>query len=142
MTVRVHVDSTEAMKQLKAMSNDVKDKAQVVSLMQAGLVVERAAKIKLSENGRHDEGTPTPSAPGSPPSTITGTLKASVKTFEPTQRGFGKYAILIGPTAEYGRIQELGGGNLPARPYMQPSMDESARDVRNVYINALRRYTS
>lgn len=140
MTVRIHVDSADTMRKLKALTSDIKDKAQVVSLMQAGMVVERAAKIKLSQNGRHPEGTPTPSAPGSPPSIISGTLRASVKTFTPTSKGFGKYSVLIGPTVEYGRIQELGGGNLPARPYMQPSMEESANDVRNVYINALRKY--
>lgn len=142
MTVSVKVDSASTLRALKQLTDDVRDKGQQVALTQAGLVVERAAKVKLSENGRHPEGTPTPSAPGSPPSIISGTLRASVKTFKPVKRGFGQYSILVGPTVVYGRIQELGGDNLPPRPYMRPAADLSERDVRNVYINALRKYTS
>ncbi len=144
MTVSVKVDSAKTLRALNDLSDDIKDKGQVIALKQAGLVVERAAKIKLSENGRHEEGTPTPSAPGSPPSIISGTLRASVKTMEPVKRGFGQYSILVGPTVVYGRVQELGGGrnNLPARPYMKPAADMSEKEIRAVYINVLRRYTS
>jgi hypothetical protein len=43
------------------------DRVSAVALRRAGFVVERAIKEKLSEQGRHRPGTPTPSSPGEPP---------------------------------------------------------------------------
>lgn len=140
MTIKVHADIDGTLAALRKLGDRVVDEAQKTALMQSAAVIERSAKEQLTKSGRHAPGTPTPSAPGSPPAIITGTLRASVKTFEPKRSGFGNYSIMIGPTAVYGRIQELGGGALPARPYMQPAMNDSAKDVRSVYIDALRRY--
>ena len=142
MTLAIHVDSKATLDALKRMSNDVQDRASQVALMRAGLVLERAAKLKLTENGRHERGTPTPSAPGTPPAAITSTLKASVYVTHPLRVGMGDYMVMVGPTVIYGRVQELGGGpnNLPARPYMQPAAAENADKIREAYIDALRRY--
>lgn len=78
----------------------------------------------------HRPGTPTPSAPGEPPSKVTGVLRDSVDIEGPHRLGFGHYLAEIGPTAPYGRIQELGGvtgrghaTTLPARPFVAPSYD-------------------
>ena len=142
MSVQISLDSRQVLEALKDLEIDVVDRATQVGIMQAGLALERAAKLKLTESGRHQAGTPTPSAPGSPPAIVTGTLRASVKTFQPERHGFGDYSVRVGPTVIYGRIQELGGGptNLPKRPYMEPAARESLDVIREAYINALRRY--
>jgi hypothetical protein len=76
----------------------------------AAMMVEREIKsVQLTRWGRHSKGTPTHSEPGTPPAQITGTLRASVVTEGPHQKGFGKYEAQVGPTAVYARIQELGG---------------------------------
>lgn len=121
------MDARAAMRSLGAKAAKV-DAATALALKRAGLVVERATKEKLSEQGRHRPGTPTPSPPGSPPSIITGALRASVRTEEPKRLGFGKYELMVGPTMVYARVQELGGGprNLPARPYLRPAYEGSS----------------
>lgn len=106
-----------------------------LAVKQAGLALERNAKITLTQSGRHRPGTPTPSQPGSPPAIITGSLRASVKTGSPTKIGFGTYMVQVGPTMVYGRVQELGGGpnNLPARPYMAPALNNSKDEIYAIY---------
>jgi len=106
-----------------------------LAVKQAGLALERNAKIMLTQSGRHKPGTPTPSMPGSPPAIITGALRASVKTSSPTKVGFGTYMVQVGPTMVYGRVQELGGGpnNLPARPYMAPALSNSKDEIYAIY---------
>jgi phage gpG-like protein len=117
------------------------EKAAEVGSRQAGLVMERAIKEKLSENSRHPKGTPTPSAPGSPPSIVTGALRASVRATKPESKGFAAYEVLIGPTLVYARVQELGGGksNLPARPYVQPAFDANIQKAYAAYTEAFRK---
>jgi phage gpG-like protein len=107
----------------------------------AALVIERAIKQKLSEQGRHPRGTPTPSAPGQPPAIITGALRASVRADKPKALGFGRYEVLVGPTLVYARVQELGGGksNLPARPYVRPAFESAVDSAYKAYTEAFRR---
>lgn len=140
MAIKVNADTSRTTAALKKLGSRLADEAQKTALTQSALVVERAAKLQLTKSGRHAPGTPTPSAPGSPPAIITGTLRASVRAFPPDRDGFGNYRAMIGPTVVYGRIQELGGGNLPARPYMQPAMRESVDEVRSTYVEVLGRY--
>lgn len=110
------------------------------AIRQAGLVLERATKETLSQNGRHRPGTPTPSVAPNPPSIITGALRASVRTDQPKRVGFAAYELSVGPTLVYGRVQELGGGrsNLPARPYLRPSFERSQARMSSVYVSAWR----
>ena len=77
----------------------------------------------------HPKGTPTPSPPGRPPAIVTGQLRRSIKVEGPTRAGVATYQAKIGPTAIYGRIQELGGmtgrghkTRLPPRPYLEPTV--------------------
>lgn len=61
--------------------------------------------------------------PGKPPMNRTGDLRRSIKA-EKLKTGFANYAAIVGPTIEYGRRVELGGGNWPAGvrfPYMEPA---------------------
>ena len=82
----------------------------------------------ITELGRssHPKGTPTPSSVGQPPSLVSGQLRRSIKVQGPTSLGLGMYQAQIGPTAIYGRIQELGGDtgttHLPPRPYVSTAL--------------------
>lgn len=61
--------------------------------------------------------------PGEPPMNRTGNLRRSI-TGEKFNIGFANYSAIVGPTIEYGRRVELGGGNWPSGvrfPYMEPA---------------------
>lgn len=90
--------------------------------------VEKQAKRQLTTSS-HAKGTPTPSAPGEPPSLVTGKLRQGVNVDGPKQVGPNSWEAQVGPTTVYGRIQELGGNtgrghttHLPPRPYMAPAL--------------------
>ena len=107
----------------------------------AAAVAEKAVKEQLRQSS-HQKGTVTPADPGQPPSLITGNLMRSVAINGPTGRA-GAYKAEIGPTAVYGRIQELGGNtgrghrtHLPRRPYVQPAWAEAAPEVTTTYLAA------
>lgn len=100
-------------------------------------MIEAEAKAQLTTSS-HRKGTPTPSAPGEPPSLITGNLRRSVRVDGPNPVGITGWEGQTGPTAEYGRIQELGGiagrgAVLPARPYMQPAWDKVHPQLIGIY---------
>src|SRR5689334_23888818 len=69
-------------------------------------LIEKRAKEKLSEKS-HQPGTPTPSGRGEPPALITGNLRRSIKVTGPDPEGVDGWRGKVGPTAIYGRIQEL-----------------------------------
>jgi phage gpG-like protein len=91
-------------------------------------MIEREAKANLA-TGTHRKGEPTTSPPGEPPDLVTGNLRRSVNVEGPEPEGPTGWKGQVGPTAEYGRIQELGGitgahnSVLPARPYMAPAWE-------------------
>lgn len=91
-------------------------------------LIEAETKKNLSI-GTHRRGEPTTSAPGTPPDLVTGQLRRSIRVEGPTKTGPGAWESKTGPTAVYGRIQELGGVTgrggataLPARPYLEPAV--------------------
>jgi phage gpG-like protein len=81
-------------------------------------------KHKLTQRS-HARGTPTPSAPGTPPAKISGALAGSV-TATPAAGGGGVWTAYAGPHGiVYAAIQHRGGNagrnhatHLPPRPYM------------------------
>jgi phage gpG-like protein len=113
-------------------------------------LIEKAAKQKLGIRS-HQRGTPTPSAPGDPPALISGNLRRSITVTGPEPITANSWRGQVGPTAAYGRIQELGGDitsmhtsmvmmgtagsgiRLPARPYMQPAYDDSKDEIRAIF---------
>jgi phage gpG-like protein len=112
---------------------------------QASHLLEREIKQTLSK-ASHPRGTPTPSSPGEPPAVVTGTLRRSITVKGPHPLGLGRWEAQIGPTAVYGRVQELGGVTghgavLPARPYVQPAFERLAATgaLSRVYHSAWRR---
>lgn len=87
--------------------------------------LEGQVKQALSRTS-HARGTPTPSPPGAPPSLISGQLRRSVQVEGATRTGPGQWSAKVGAEAVYAAVQEQGGGNnLPARPYMAPTLAES-----------------
>lgn len=99
-------------------------------------LIERRTKQRLAEKS-HKRGTPTPSGAGEPPALITGNLRRSISVSGPEPMGLGVWGGKVGPTAIYGRVQELGGttarGTLPARPYLRPSLEELLPEIAEIY---------
>lgn len=113
---------------------------------QASHLLEAEIKKTLSTTS-HPRRTPTPSSPGEPPSLVTGTLRRSITVKGPHPLGLGRWEAQIGPTAVYGRIQELGGVTgrggatvLPARPYVAPTLQRLAATgaLHRIYHSAWR----
>lgn len=102
----------------------------------AHLVQGNAQKLLTAK--AHGRGTPTPSAPGEPPATVTGNLKRSIQVEGPTMLGFGTYKAQTGPTIIYGRAQELGTDRLPARPYMAPALTAAMPELEALFTEAWR----
>lgn len=108
-------------------------------------IVERSEK-KILRTYTHPPGTPTTSPPGEPPALVTGNLMRSVKSRGPYPGKRPHQTVgTVGPTAEYARIQELGGRTgahhrtvLPARPYVKPATDRVRSDIRRLFV---RRWT-
>jgi len=93
-------------------------------------LLEREIKATLSLSS-HEEGEPTSSAPGEPPALVSGDLRRGVQVEGPHTASGTQWAAEVGPTSEYSRIQELGGRTgrggrteLPARPFVEPSLEK------------------
>lgn len=105
-------------------------------------LIEARTKEKLSQThgvtrgnrdsrGRFTRNTSEPSPPGQPPALQTGQLRRSIRVEGPVRVGPGAWESKTGPTAVYGRIQELGGdagrggaSHLSPRPYLGPALRE------------------
>jgi hypothetical protein len=98
----------------------------------AAHLVETRAKEHLTESS-HPRGTPTPSLPGHPPALVSGTLRRSVRVEGPTTVDGTSFTASVGPTAVYGRAQELGDGPLPARPFLTPALQYADADITALY---------
>ena len=113
-------------------------------------LIEKRAKENLGLL-THRLGTPTPSGPGEPPALITGNLRRSITVAGPVTLTPNTWSGQVGPTAVYGRIQELGGEvssqhtsmvmagvagsgiTLPARPYLRPAFEASEVEIRAIF---------
>lgn len=114
---------------------EMADKADNAGAREAAVAMGKVAvqaDQELLGLSSHPPRTPTPSAPGTPPSRISGSLRGSVDDWLHVQHGAGIYEVRVGPVdVVYSRIQELGGragrGHmtyLPPRPYMRPALDQ------------------
>jgi len=101
-------------------------------------LIERATKQRLSQSS-HEPGTPTPSQPGDPPSLVTGNLRRSITVTGPDAVTPSTWRGKVGPTAIYGRRQELGdpgGTPLPARPFLLPSFISIQAQIQGIFRRA------
>lgn len=117
------------------------DSATKSATVAAASTVQIAILNELRKSS-HQKGTVTPAAPGQPPSLITGTLLRSIVLKGPVGSA-GVYTAEIGPSAVYGRIQELGGDtgrghrtHLPARPYVAPAWAKVSAEIPEIYTSA------
>ena len=116
-------------------------------------VRERTQALLLSRE--HPPFTKTPSPPGTPPAAISGALAASVIVTDDGESAF------VGPTTDYGRIQELGGEmhghpmmhwqeppgvwhhsrghSLPDRPYLKPALESALPRIEEIFVDAIAR---
>lgn len=104
--------------------------ASIAIVRRSEMVLE--SEIKKSFSQSHKKGTPTPSSPGEPPAVVTGTLRRSVKSTSPIPLSEGGASGKVYPSAVYARIQELGGGALPARPYVAPAHARAKPEFRRI----------
>lgn len=127
---------------LKRMQVSAQGPAVKAAATAAGRGGETLTKMTLQLSS-HAAGDPTPSAPGSPPSKVSGTLARSVHRTPTAVVGAGIAVTEYGPTVIYGIVQEFGMTisvrnarvlynrdtqqafgqqvTLPARPFMRPS---------------------
>jgi len=149
----VKVDDADTLAALAQLSDAIQSEIKTKSLRRAAMIVERSVKEMLKESGQtpfrwgtsgKSAGSrvwvgPSPAAPGQPPGILNSALRASVKVFSPKTIGFNNYSIDVGPTVVYARRQELGGGNLPARPYLVPGAQRVSGQVRDEYVSSVKR---
>lgn len=108
-------------------------------------MIERAEKRNLRRR-THPLGTPTTSPPGEPPALVTGHMRASWRMRNAHQVGAHRFRGYGGNTSVQARIQELGGragrghrAKLPPRPYLEPAVRGSAREIHEGF---RRRYST
>jgi hypothetical protein len=149
----VKVDDADTLAALAQLSDAIQSEIKTKSLRRAATIVERSVKEMLKESGQtpfrwgasgKSAGSrvwvgPSPAAPGQPPGILNSALRASVKVFSPKVVGLNNYSIDVGPTVVYARRQELGGGGLPARPYLVPGAQRVSGQVRDEYVSSVKR---
>jgi len=83
------------------------------SLEQIGLVVERQAKINVSQSSGH-------------PKVQTGRLRSSI-THE-----VGQGEVAIGTNVYYGKILEFGSVKMPPYPWLYPAVEGKRSEIINI----------
>ena len=120
------------------------DRATADATAMASDLVEGRARANLARTS-HSRRTPTPSAPGSPPAKIDGTLQNSWQHSLPLPDGVGGWVCTLTSDLPYSSIQEVGGwagrghrSHLPPRPYLRPAVDDAAAsgEIRDAYMRA------
>jgi phage gpG-like protein len=133
----------EAIAALQGMAERV-EAATPGAIVTSQALIASEARTRLRKY-QHPPGTPTPAPPGGPPAMITGRLRGSFDIAGPTAAGAGVWMSVMGPTAPYARVQELGGATgrggatvLPARPYLKPSIETLTHSGRlaDVFVRA------
>lgn len=104
------------------------------------LKIEREAK-KNASTGTHKRGQPHIPGTGPGPNVVSGDLRRSITT--EIRKGFGSYVATVGPTIEYARHVELGGGkwkNGVKYPYLAPALKslQSSGTLNRLFQGALR----
>jgi hypothetical protein len=138
MDVIANIEKT--MKGLDKITQDT-DKAVQKATKDVGAETERQMKKLIK--GRHKPGTKTPSAPGSPPTSISMGLKRSIKATDPKKGFGGSYTVTVGAYQIYARALELGHprwGSGVNYPFVAPTakLMRANNRARNIYFNALR----
>lgn len=135
----------EFMAALQKMESNVRGNALKKAAMAGGQTVEAYAKVNVMDTFKN----------------VTGNLAGSIQTTVESESA-DRVEVAVGPTAIYGRIQELGGAVkplsakklywlgedgklrsameviLPARPYLAPALNDHETEVINSMSEVLR----
>ena len=147
----IEIDVSAAEAALDRIIGFVKGETHVAVMDAADEVQHTTQELLLTRS--HAPHTKTPSPPGTPPAAISGDLAASIRVTE-----LGESDALVGPTMDYGRIQERGGymqghplmhwqeppgvwhsslgHDLPDRPYLKPAVDLALPDIEQIFYDA------
>lgn len=130
---------------LSRIGKSVRGAALVKAAMAGGFVIEGHAKMNVMKTFKQGKGN------------LAGSIQTTVESASPNRA-----VVAVGPTAIYGRIQELGGtikplvkaklhwvdedGNhhsafsvtLPARPYMAPAVEDNENAILQAVAENLR----
>ena len=142
MSANAAREAAENLRRLRALAETEAPLAAVRALSQGG---ETAVKVKLTSSS-HPAGTLTPSAPGEPPSLVSGALRRSLKRTPAMATAPGCATCVLGSSLIYAPVHEFGPvtitakrfpqlGNptvgffghqvtIPRRPYVAPAMAE------------------
>lgn len=135
----MEINADKAIKGLGVLSDRL-DAALFAATTQVGLAATAAMKRQIT--GGHKAGTPTPSAPNTPPTNITGNLRRAIRP--ETRKGFMGYTVIVGSYANYARQLELGGGRWKSGvkyPFVEPTariMMQNGK-AQSIYTNAVRK---
>ena len=104
MSANAAREAADNLRRLRALAETEAPLAAVRALSQGG---ETAVKAKLTLS-THEEGTPTPSAKGEPPSLVSGHLRGSGKRSPAAVTAPGCATCVLGFTAKYAPVHEFG----------------------------------
>ena len=122
------------------------EKGAKIGIAQAGLAIERQAKLNANTGTRVRVGSKIVPArhigpSGMGPNVITGTLRRSIRT--DVRYGFDTYVATVGPTVEYARAVEVGSPIWKSGvkyPYLEPAALSLIRSgkLRTIFIGAIK----
>jgi phage gpG-like protein len=118
---------------LRAIRAKAASEAPLAACRAAGQAGETAVKAMLSLS-THQAGSRTPSAPGQPPSLITGTLRRSFTRTPPRMAGAGNAYCLVGSKIIYAAVHEHGPVTITAIRFPQLGNPEAGFFGRSVVI--------
>lgn len=110
------------------------------ALNRSGLIVAGKAKERI-QRGPHTgkiyekynpRRTHQASAPGQSPATDTGFLVSNIK-HKTVQRNGQDLEMVVASSAPYSDFLEFGTRNMAERPFLQPSLDESAKNIQKIF---------
>lgn len=129
MTVRLiaTIDSSEALRVLRAAHPDAPNRVAHRALMRAALLIQEDATRNQIQRG----GSGPPNPPPGPLISRTGTLRRSIRVDDV---GLPRF-VDVGSDLVYAGVHELGGQatRTPARPFLQPAADKIAPQLARIF---------
>lgn len=119
--------------QLRVLRQRAATGAPLAACKALGQAAETAVKVTLTSS-THPAGTQTPSAPGQPPSLVSGRLRRSVTRTPPRLAGPGNAFCLLGSVVIYAGVHEFGPVTIRAKNFPQLGNPEAGFFGRQVSI--------
>lgn len=123
-----HKEIDKLMRRLSVIQVEIRTEVSKL-IAKTALAIEATAKKSMSQMGQgrwytgrgKGRGDHRASAPGDPPATDTGRLRASIRT-DLTE--ITRLSATIGTEVAYGRFLEYGTASMAARPWLRPAYDK------------------